>query len=200
MKNVRVERIIEMGQELLKKDPFDSGHDFDHHERVVDNIITIVTGEGLKVDLGALKIAGWWHDYKRNTPTECDTILKDSMELEGFHEKYIELVLAIKNNHSYGTQQETIEAKVLFDADKLEYVSVPRFTRVKEAVEKGEMSPEVQEKYALTFSERIPNIYQSLHFKVSKEEFRKRFPGILEFVTFEPRWRSVLEALKKVTF
>ena len=33
-----------------------------------------------------------------------------------------------------------------------------------------------------------------------REEFRKRFPGILEFVTFEPRWRSVLEALEKVTF
>lgn len=194
------EQVIEEGKRRLKKEPFDAGHDIDHHLAVVLNCVSIIGREKLNLDTGslaALQMAAWWHDYKRGEESENDKILTGTMQKWGFGSDAISQVLSIKNSHSYGNNQESQEAQVLFDADKLEYVSTRRYRRIAIAVANGEMSPETFAKYKRTFRERIGNIRDQLHFETSKKMFDKRLQEVATYIK-EPKhilWSDLFEVV-----
>lgn len=194
MERSKLESVVKEAQERLRQDPFDEGHDYDHHLAVVTNCLAIVEGEGLEVDIDALLIAAWWHDYKRNNTEENDRILTQAMEKAGYLDVFIVKVKNIKNSHSFGNGQESLEQKVLFDADKLEYASKERIAKVSKAVKEGRMKPEVQEKYKRAFIERIPVVLQSLHFESSKVKMKSNLKEFLEYASSDPLWTQVAEA------
>ncbi len=191
-----VELVISEAQRLLKEDAFDAGHDFNHHQRVVDNCLMIIEQEGLSLDIDALLIAAWWHDYKRDETEDNDRILSGVMTKHGFDREFIAKVLATKNTHSYGNNQESDEEKVLFDADKLEYVSVSRFETVSMAVNDGHMSLETQRKYLTLFLERISQIPGMLHFETSKRKFQQDVRTLAEHVKTDPLWAEIAYGLE----
>lgn len=169
-----VEQVIGEAKRLLKTDPFDAGHDLDHHKAVVQNCLDIVRDERLSLDMDVLLIAAWWHDYKRNDEAENDKILAAALIANGFDDAHIARILEIKNCHSFGNGQYSLEAKVLFDADKLEYVSILRVRKVLQAAEDGGMSRETLMKYNVAFRQRTPTIPSLLHFESTKKEFARR--------------------------
>ena len=169
-----IEQVIGEAKRLLEIDPFDAGHDLDHHTAVVKNCFDIIRDENLSLGIEALLIAAWWHDYKRDDETENDRILTVTLVANGFDNTYIAKVLGIKNCHSFGNGQDSLEAQVLFDADKLEYVNIDRFKKVSQAVEKGKMSMEVAKKYEVAFIQRVPILVGNLHFASSNRKFNDR--------------------------
>src|SRR5258708_2704562 len=192
MKDV-VEFALSEAQKRLKVDPFDAGHDYYHHLAVVKNCLDIVRDEKLVVDIDALLIAAWWHDYKRNAPNENDEILTGILKKSGADEKFVKKVLNIKNSHSFGEGQESLEAQVLYEADKLEYASVDRIKHVTEAVKKGEMTQEVQNKYKKAFLTRIPTALQELHFESTRPVLMERIKELKVYAATDPLWTEIAE-------
>ncbi len=181
-------KVTQEAQVRLKEEPFDEAHDHAHHAAVVKNCRGIVQDENLKLDMQALLIAAWWHDYKRDNEEENDKILTQTMKNAGFDEEFTNIVLNIKNSHSFGNGQETLEQEVLFDADKLEYASVSRMKKVEEAVKTGKMSQDIQNRYRKAFLERLPTVLSTLHFESSRVEIRRRLEEVKEYATNNPLW------------
>lgn len=108
--------------EIAKKASPESGcHGWKHTERVRELVLKIGKEEG--ADLEVLELAALLHDIARKQERECHA--KEGAEkareiLEGY-EKKDEVVHCIEaHRFSKGKEPETLEAKVLQDADKLD--------------------------------------------------------------------------------
>lgn len=186
-------------QNLQKTDPYDAGHDFEHHQTVVNNCQSLVKAEKLKVNEEVLELAAWWHDYQRDNLSKNNAAVKDSLHRHGFDDEFIKTVLDTINHHSHGNQQELTEQKVLYDADKIEYVNPERIKHVMNAVSNGNMSMQRAEKYAKVLNERVISVYESLHYDYSKQIFRKYAKELLSYIKVDSTWEDLEDNLKKVT-
>jgi uncharacterized protein len=113
-------------------DPVDAVHGFDHVLRVYR--MAEMIGEELGADMGILKVAALLHDASGAAPGESGTRTsheQDSAEFarrvlqeEEWAEERIRAVEHCIRTHRYRNQEEpvSLEAKILFDADKLDVV------------------------------------------------------------------------------
>jgi HD superfamily phosphohydrolase YqeK len=172
-----IKKIIKRAKELHLKDPGDAAHNLAHHQAVAANCEWIVKQEGLnsKVDINALLLAAWWHDLKRDLPQESNRLLRRTLEQAGAGNSFIKKVLAIINEHSFGKQQRSLEARILFDADKVEYVSLQRLKISLNAVKRGKMSKSLLQQYLKTWRDRITSVRKNMHFLSSKTRFDQKF-------------------------
>jgi len=107
-------------------------HDWDHTERVLQLCLRI--GRKENADLEVLKLAAILHDIgrakeDRSNGKICHSeagaeIARDILASHGFGEEKTERVLHCIRSHRFrkGTSPLSIEAKVLFDADKLDSI------------------------------------------------------------------------------
>ncbi len=190
--NMTVELLIGDLNRNLLDNPFDAGHDFLHHQEVYNNCVYIVHNEKMDVDMNALSLAAWWHDYERNNEEENRRILREFGRNRNVDSELIDKVIGIISSHSYGEKQQTVEQKVLFDADKIEYANVRRFRRVMAAVDSNQMSFLVWGKYKKAWQDRIPQVRAQLHFEASKDRFDEYFVGLADFIKSDPRLEELL--------
>jgi uncharacterized protein len=107
-------------------------HDLDHVNRVYNNCLKIGTKEG--ADLDVLKIAAVLHDIGRQKETESQgrichaeygaQLAREILAKFNFDKKVIENVCHAIETHRYRNEKlpQTLEAKVLFDSDKLDSI------------------------------------------------------------------------------
>lgn len=107
-------------------------HDWDHTMRVLSLCQQIAKSEG--GDPNILSLAALLHDISRKEEDECKGVLchaelgaKKAKEVLGFFqidEKTIKHVVLCIASHRYrkGQEPESLEAKILFDADKLDAI------------------------------------------------------------------------------
>lgn len=116
-----------------------SGHGFDHTERVYKNALKISQGEEL--DLDVVKASALLHDICRGDENskkiECHAeggakLSSEILKELGFPEDKVEKVAyAIKvHRHSKGINPDTIEAKILQDADRLDALGAISVARI----------------------------------------------------------------------
>jgi HD superfamily phosphodiesterase len=92
------------------------------------------------------------------------------MQQAGYSSDEIDSVVNLINSHSFSDKQlETVEEKVLFDADKLEYISVGRLLWMCEGIQRGLLDAQVGRKYVLALQERIVSVVQALHFPYTRQ-------------------------------
>lgn len=125
---------IEKIKEIVKKElGFCSAHDFDHVMRVYNLAIKIAENED--VDMEVIKVASLLHDIggKRelDDPTGQTDHAEEGMKMAepilrdlGFSEEKIKHIQDCILTHRFRTENKpkTMEAKIVFDADKLETV------------------------------------------------------------------------------
>ncbi|MGD0576723.1 MAG: HD domain-containing protein [Candidatus Staskawiczbacteria bacterium] len=124
----KFEKIKKIVEKELKDCP---GHNFDHVVRVYNMAVHLAKGED--VDLEVIKIAALLHDIggKKETddPTgktdhaiESAKMSKPILKKLGFSAEKINHICDCIISHRYKTenQPKTLEAKILFDADKLD--------------------------------------------------------------------------------
>lgn len=162
-------KIISEAKRALATQPYDVVHDVGHHYKVWENCLWLVREEDLAVDLEALQIAAWWHDYERGK--ETFKLLKRTLRKFGHDSKFSDKVVQIIQEHSFNKRQTMMEAEVLFDADKLEYIAVARWSEFLQAVADGSFPQRVVSRYTTDFNQRISQIPKRLHFKGSKKRF-----------------------------
>lgn len=176
-------KVILEAKKKLVISPYDIPHGVIHHYKVWQNCIWIVNQEGLKVNLEELQIAAWWHDVDRKQNIHQDMI--DSLEKHQFGKDSIEKILEIVKHHSYGSQQTSLESKVLYDADKLEYIDVYRWIYSYQAVKDGELSEAHFALYKKDVNERLENVIKRLYFKTTKEEFDNKYKNFIRWAKSE---------------
>ncbi|MFA5228545.1 MAG: HD domain-containing protein [Candidatus Paceibacterota bacterium] len=110
----------------------DSSHDWSHVERVYNSAVKIAKKE--KADLNVVKIAAYLHDIGRNDEIKSkgkichakrgSEIAKEMLSEydidEELSQNIVHCILAHRNRNNH--QPKTLEAKIIFDADKLDSI------------------------------------------------------------------------------
>lgn len=169
---------------LLATEPYDTGHDGVHHYEVWKNCRWIVETEGLSgIDQDALDIAAWGHDLERKSETHDK--LRVIMEKYGCSKEFIQKVIEIINGHSHDDDQASIEAHILFDADKIEYNSRIRWQITIQATKDNVMTQEELTHYKQAWNERMAYIPSKLHFASAKKRFQEYLDDLISWATRE---------------
>lgn len=173
-------KAVKAAQKRLLNNPYDIYHDINHHSSVWNNCLTISFNEKLSPNFETLEIAAWWHDVFRDK----DYLDKLSMALNksGLGPCQIKEVVSLVGEHSFGKKQTSIETNILYDADKLELVSIPRFKYASLAYEQGLITIEERERYTHRWNEIIEDVENTLHYKFSKSEFKNRLENFLHYL------------------
>lgn len=182
------ERLVSIAQEKLENQPFDEVHNLDHHTKVWGNCKAILESESLDdLDQKTLEVACWWHDIERGT--EDNATLDQVLQENGAQSDFAQKVRKVVDEHTFGAEQTCLESEVLYDADKLEYLSIDRFDDLMK------MSEEKIKHYISASQERISEVWNNLHFPSSREEFKRRFKEISKFAKDYP---VLLESVKAI--
>ena len=168
-----------------RKDP---AHDLEHALRVR------VWGKKSAIQEGAssiiVELAAILHDIGRSgtvakTHAESSSALASGILLKcGYSEEIIEEVkVAILSHSREGYEPETLEAKILYDADKLDFVGPIGMVRLfawagKEG--KAFFGPNSCEEF---YRERICHYYEHLHTQAARELFKPLFQFSKDFWT-----------------
>lgn len=191
------DQVINTAKDKLLHSPFDIAHDVFHHYKVWENVLLISLKEGLNLDLDKLEIASWWHDYERGSVEHL--ALVKAMNKAGYSQVYIESVRNLINTHSFSDKRSELEeAKVLFDADKLEYVNSGRLVWIGEGILNGLLDPQAGKKYGIALQERIYKVVQTLHYPVTRSMMIDNLSNFIAILPVcQSRYQEFLMDVKK---
>ncbi len=173
MKNIT--SIILEAQKQLILNPIDLAHDIAHHYRVHEESLKINIKEKLNADEDLLSVCAWYHDLggrRGENVNLIKTLIGKHTDDSSFVDKVIEII----HEHSFGEDQSSLESKMLFDADKLEYVNPLRLSSFLRAYKDGFLSEEKYKQYKKEWAQRVGKVKNMLHFDYSKEKFLKFLP------------------------
>lgn len=166
--------IIKAQQHLVTK-PFDMVHDIIHHSRVYSNCVRITQAENIRdINFDALIVAAWWHDAEGRTGDTLNAI-NEAMDTFNTPRDFKSKVLGIIQEHSFGKNQTSLESQILFDADKIEYVSLERFETYFRAYKDGYMDKDNFDTTKDVWYSRIDKVRDMMFFDYSKQEFDKLY-------------------------
>jgi HD superfamily phosphodiesterase len=168
MKNI-TSIILEAQKQLVLK-PIDLAHDITHHYRVYEWSLKINNDEKLDADVDLLVVCAWYHDLGGRTGGNTK-LIKDLVNKHTDDKSFIDKVVKIVQEHSFGKTQSSLESRILFDADKLEYVNPYRLLWFLRAYKDGLISEKKYRQYKKEWAERIGKVKNMLHFNYSQEKF-----------------------------
>lgn len=127
----KLKQVKMYAREMLETEK--AAHDFSHSERVMK--IALHIGKKLNADLEIISVAAITHDIIDKKVT--DNVRKTTLELRnelkriGYHQDQIEHVFSIIEHMSYssGRIPESLEGKIVQDADRLEAVGAISIAR-----------------------------------------------------------------------
>ena len=110
-------------------------------------------------------------------------------------------IIKILSKHSFGHNQQNIEEKLLYDADKIEYSNVRRIDYSVKAAEEGKMSDEKLKFYFKLWASRVLAIPETLHYKSSKKMFISNSKKLLIHVrNNHPKYFPLIAGVKEKSF
>lgn len=164
--------LIKEAKRILWENPFDEIHDIFHHYRVWENAINIIFNEKLECDMNLLEVAIWWHDISKSDPNnsqEDDFYLFEKAGIAcDVNQATRDQIKSTILEHQQMNSQTSLESKILYDADKIEYVSIPRIL-----IAKNSLADEVRNVYEAKWRKNMEERYLSLNFQYSKDNFRR---------------------------
>ncbi len=130
-----MEKVFEEIRKEAERSILRESHNFEHVERVYNTCIHVAEELEEEIDLDVLKAAAWLHDVARqeedeDSSSETDHALIGAERAEkilrnaGFPEEKINHVQECIKTHRFRADRkaESTEAKILFDADKLDAI------------------------------------------------------------------------------
>jgi HD superfamily phosphodiesterase len=143
--------LIAEAKRLLTANPRDNIHDISHHQRVWENVQTIVASLESEPDMEVLKVATFWHDVMIRPESlslgadglfeETVSYLVTFMKEKGYDETFQAAVMEAVKHHNFLTKfQQSLEGKILFDADKLDALHPIRYRRIIANIEGKKLS------------------------------------------------------------
>lgn len=158
---------ISKAKQHLEANPIDAAHDLDHHQQVAQNCLAIINAHQLVVDPQLVEIAAWWHDVE--SQQGATSLLTSELKKTGLTTLEIEQIAQIVESHTFGAQPTTLEAKILYDADKMEYFNPHRLTKALVDAQNGSLPVETLKKHYLAWLERFQTVLDSFNFDYSRQ-------------------------------
>ncbi|HPA25747.1 MAG TPA: HD domain-containing protein [bacterium] len=161
----------------------DPAHDYEHARSVFLDALKILKRSELKVDMNIIALSAWWHDVGRlykNVGHEkiSAKMAYDNLVELSFDKKNCLLVYNAIVNHKWSMKPKTIEGKIIYDADKLNFISIQRWKKCL----KNKEYKNLKEMYFL-----IPRLEtEFLFLKSSKEIYKKRIKKFIFFINKMP--------------
>lgn len=168
-------KAIEKAKQILSESPYDIYHTFEHHVSVWKNILEIAFKENLHPDLDILEVATFWHDVNKGNEKNEEELLHASLEVIGVPLDDINTAVTIIQEHPFGKTQRSDESRLLYDADKIEYVSILRWKSGFDAYTDGLITVEQRDIHIPALNQRIPVLKDSLNFDSSKKMFDEKY-------------------------
>lgn len=162
--------IILEAQKQLILEPIDLAHDVTHHYRVYEWSLKTNSDEKLDADEDLLAVSAWYHDLGGRTG-ENAKLIRGLISRHTDDKSFIDKIVKIIQEHSFGKTQYSLESKILFDADKLEYVNPFRLLWFLRTYRDGFLSENKYKQYKKEWEERISKVGQALHFRISRKHF-----------------------------
>lgn len=184
--------VIDQAVQFLTAQPFDAGHDLEHHRTVLTLAEDIAQHSQVPIDLEALKIAVMWHDVVTEPVDNPDTADRNQIKLhtceyvrslltqQGFAPTFVTTVVEAVQYHSFEDQPRNTEGKILFDADKLAAIDLPRWRKVVQAHETGKMSDTSYIGYLTAGKQWLREMTGKLHFAYSQQLFTERMKAVMQ--------------------
>lgn len=163
----------------------------EHYRRLYDMCRHIVEAEELVADDDVLFACAWLHDVgtfgdyacEGADPPECAARAAEAiLPVTGFPSEKIPLVARIIREHNFeGEGRDTVEAKVLRDADMLEFLGAIGLVRLLSIVEVEDWVPDPRTavSLAIQFNEDLPD---KMFFAASRRVAEDRVVEAMEFV------------------
>ena len=175
MQNIKLTAIIVDIQKQLVLKPYDLAHDITHHYRVYQESIKIIDKEKLKINKNIITLCAWLHDFEGRKGEKFKET-KKILTKHNFDVNIVIKIISIIKEHSLGEKQTLLESKILYDADKLEYVSLFRLSWFVQAGKDGYINQKKYYQYKKEWREKIDEVEKTLHFSYSKKEFLRLLP------------------------
>jgi putative nucleotidyltransferase with HDIG domain len=169
------EKSIEEAKKFISKIE-DSVHNFTHIKSVVKFAIKIAKKYD-NVDTDLIEVAAWWHDVGR-LYSEIHEKLSAEMAYKSLQELKVEEPVCKKVYyaivfHKWSMQPKTIEGEIIRDADKLDFISIPRW--------KSCLDNNIEALQDL--SNLLPRLRNEfLHLKISKKIYDNQIIKFKEFI------------------
>jgi hypothetical protein len=192
--NSLLTKIYEVAHIAQIEHPYDAAHDSFHHDAVLLNGLEIIEREGIagQIDIPVFGAAAMYHDLERKSKTHDLAVLK--MRESGLSEDFTDKVVNLINEHSFEDKQTTLAGKVLWAADKIEYVSKDRFMHSLENLSELQMIF-----YRKILNARIKKVrekFKNLGLKSAEDMFLNKFEELKSFVKKEkPEYSAWLKSL-----
>lgn len=178
----------------LKTHPFDAAHDLAHHKRVWQNAQKIANHlshqtPSIKINLNALKLACFWHDV----------VIDDSQNFSNHHRSHssaeylakaiakhhlnpdlIHTTLLAVKYHEYDDRPQNIEGQILWDADKLDVISLDRWLIAQKAFEAGQLSQTKYDSYTQTGAVWLKTLRSKFFFDITRELYDQSLTKLLQ--------------------
>jgi len=189
-----VERLCRKAKLLLKQNN-NFIHTPEHADNVFHNVKELIAANR-DVDLNLIKIGCYWHDVGRNDfrkefgskGHEQISAEKLSTELDKLRlnpeskEKIINVIVSHRNRGSK-IKPLTPEAKILWDADKLDIFNVKRLKKIFAAYDKGQFSNDFNYIESFKFYDKIDrNFEKKFYTRQAREKFQKLYPIFKSFI------------------
>jgi uncharacterized protein len=159
----------------------ESSHDGAHTDRV--KRIALFIGKIENADLKVLEKAAELHDVARdlsNHAIEGAKMAREILRSERYDEDFIERVAHCIESHAFssGIKPQTLEAKILSDADKLDAMGAVGVART--FLFSGERGRTIEDTIA-HFDEKLLKLYNLLYTDTAKRLAKRRHEFMVEF-------------------
>lgn len=183
-------------------------HDMGHNQRVLKQALMI--GKNYSVNRNLLKVACYWHDVGRND-WNIETKRHEELSIELLKkalEKFkipialtdrilLEEVIRSHRNRKSSVAPLSKEAKILWDADKLDSFNLNRVAHILQCYKKGLYSPAFNYLTSFTYWMSLDvNFKNKLHTLEAKRIFDLKYPHFRSHV--EKEWKKFLQKSKKI--
>jgi hypothetical protein len=175
----RYVRVVKEIQSRLLYSPSDIAHDIFHHFVVWQNTKYIMWFDEIKPpNVEFLELAVWGHDMELEDH-ETVQVFK-IMRAAGYSLEEIAEVTYIINSHAYVPEEnQVIEAQILFDADKIEYVNPHRWVWIGENIKNGQFPVKKATAYMENLRDKLPLVIEQVRFRATK---LKMYDYLREFI------------------
>ncbi len=169
-------------KKAVATEPFDVFHDIFHHYEVLKNCYEIINHEKLSPNLQILEIAALAHDYETHNKNNQHKKLKLLLKQHLLPNAVIDLIIQIINEHSISKEQTLLESKILFDADKLEFISTYRWEQALKAYQDGLFDITREIYYEHLTEALLDEVGNRLYFNFSKNLYPERRIAFINYV------------------
>ena len=175
---IKYKTLINKAIDYMKKIE-DKEHDINHMQDVVNYTKILLNNVKLNINYDVCIISAYWHDVGRFFTNEgheklSAELLKKEMLNMNYSLELIDMCFKAIEKHKWNMKPETLEGLIIKDADKLDFIGVPRW---KNCIDNNQninsiiqLLPDLREKY--------------LYFEESKKIYDQEIVKLLKYLYY----------------